>query len=232
MRNYKIYLIRNGLTQGTIQGKYIGHTDESLCEEVRKQVVELSTVGYFPEVEAVFSSPLKRCLETAKIIYPEKEPIIMRELAECNFGEFEGHTADELADNEDFKKWLKGDNDAAPPFGESNGDFVTRICSGFIKIIEGILKTGIDSCGIVTHGGIIMTLLSAFGLPEAPLTDWRTPSGCGYQLNLNASVWSRIRKIEVADEIPFTIRDEADDNWLTDSYEYSWHSFDLDSDES
>lgn len=225
MRNYKIYLIRNGLTQGALEGRYIGHTDESLCEEGRKQLVELSTTGYYPEVEAIFSSPMKRCTETAKIIYPEKEPIILNDLIECNFGEFEGMTAEELSDNEDFKNWLRGGNDAAPPFGESNEKFSTRICNGFIKIIEGLLKTGTRECAIITHGGIIMSLLAAFGLPEAPVTDWRTPSGCGYMLSLNASIWSRLRKIEVIDEIPYTIRDEADDDWFSDGADFIWQDY-------
>ena len=228
MRNYKIYLIRNGLTTGTIEGRYIGHTDESLCEEGRKQIIDLSTTGYFPEVEVVFSSPLKRCTETAKLIYPDKNPIILDELKECNFGEFEGLTADELSDNEDFKEWLKGGNNAAPPFGESNGDFSTRICNAFIKIIEGLLKTGTRETAIITHGGIIMSWLAAFGLPEAPITDWRTPSGCGYMLSLNASIWSRLRKIEVIDEVPFTIREEAEDNWFSDGSEFIWQDYNPD----
>lgn len=225
MRNYKIYLIRNGLTTGTIEGRYIGHTDESLCEEGRKQIIALSTTGYFPEVEAVISSPLKRCTETAKIIYPDKAPIILDELKECNFGEFEGLTADELGDNEDFKEWLKGGSDAAPPFGESNGEFSTRICNAFINIIEGLLKTGTRETAIITHGGIIMSWLAAFGLPEAPITDWRTPSGCGYMLSLNASIWSRLRKIEVIDEVPFTIREESHDNWFSDGSEFIWQDY-------
>lgn len=225
MKNYKIYLIRNGLTQGSIDGKYIGHTDEELCEQGAAQVREHATTGYFPEVDAVFSSPLKRCLQTAKIIYPDKEPIVLRELAECDFGEFEGKTADELRDDENFRKWLSGENDAAPPFGESNGDFCKRICRGFMKIVEGLLKTGTYESAVVTHGGIIMSLLSSFGLPEAPLTDWRTPPGCGYMLSLNASLWSRIKKIEVTDEIPFTIREESED-WFGDGSEFIWRDYD------
>ncbi len=225
MKTYKIYIIRNGLTKGSLEGRYIGHTDEPLCEEGRKQIIELATTGYFPEVEAVFSSPLKRCTQTAKLIYPDKDPILLDDIMECNFGEFEGMTADELEEDENFKNWLKGGNDAAPPFGESNGDFSTRICNGFIKIIEGLLKTGTRESAIITHGGIIMSWLSAFGLPEAPLTDWRTPSGCGYQLRLDASIWSRLRKIEVIDEVPFTIREEADDNWMSDGSEYFWSDY-------
>lgn len=224
MRNYKIYLIRNGLTDGAIEGRYIGHTDESLNEEGRKQLIELSTTGYYPEVEAVFSSPLKRCLQTSQIIYTDKEPIILADLAEYDFGDFEGMSADELSKEESFLEWLKGGSDARPPFGESNGEFSTRICNGFIKIVEGVLKSGTREVAIITHGGIIMSLLSAFGLPEAPLTDWRTPSGCGYALSLNAALWSRLRKIEVIDEIPYTIRDEADD-WFSAGADYMWHDY-------
>lgn len=228
MKTYKIYLIRNGFTKGTLEGKYIGHTDEDICDEGRKQITDLATTGYFPEVEAVFSSPLKRCTQTAKLIYPDKDPILMNEIMECNFGEFEGMTADELTDNEFFKEWLKGENDARPPFGESNGEFSTRICNGFIRIIEGLLKTGTRECAIITHGGIIMSWLAAFGLPEAPLTDWRCPSGCGYMLSLNASIWSRLRKVEVIDEIPFTIREESEDDWMSDGTEYFWHDCESD----
>lgn len=230
MRNYKIYLIRNGLTDGAIEGRYIGHTDEELNEEGRKQLTELVTTGYYPEVEAVFSSPLKRCIQTAEMIYPDKNPILIRELIECDFGDFEGMSADELVNEESFKEWLRGGSDARPPFGESNGEFSTRICNGFIKIVEGLLKSGTREVAIITHGGIIMSLLSAFGLPEAPLTDWRTPSGCGYTLSLNASLWSRLRKLEVIDEIPYTIRDEADDDWFADGADFIWQDYDSEED--
>ena len=163
-------------------------------------------------------------MQTSQIIYPDKEPIILADLAEYDFGDFEGMSADELSKEEAFLEWLKGGSDARPPFGESNGEFSTRICNGFIKIVEGVLKSGTREVAIITHGGIIMSLLSAFGLPEAPLTDWRTPSGCGYALSLNAALWSRLRKIEVIDEIPYTIRDEADD-WFSDGADYMWHDY-------
>lgn len=214
MKTYKIYLIRNGLTKGATEGRYIGHTDEPLSDEGRKQIVELATSGIFPEVEAVISSPFKRCTQTAKLIYPNKEPLIIDAIKECDFGEFEGLTADELYDNEDFKEWIKGDLDSAPPHGESNREFSVRIYNAFIKIIEGILKAGISETAIVTHGGIIMSWLAAFGIPEAPMTDWRTPCGCGYMLRLDASIWSKLNKIEVIDEVPFSIKNDNDD-WMT-----------------
>lgn len=227
MKTYKIYLIRNGLTQGATEGRYIGHTDESLSETGKKQISQLKKDYIFPDVDAVISSPLKRCTETAKLIFPGKEPVIIDAIKECNFGEFEGLTADELEDNETFKAWIKGGLDNAPPYGESNREFSMRIFNGFVKIIDGILKAGIKETAIVTHGGVIMSWLSVFGLPEAPMTDWRTPSGCGYMLRLDASIWSKINKLEVVDEIPFV--DSTDDN--AEQEDFFWGDYNNESNE-
>ena len=63
----KIYLIRHGLTQGNLEGRYIGcNTDESLCEQGRNQLQSL----HMPLVSRVFVSPMKRCIESAAILYP------------------------------------------------------------------------------------------------------------------------------------------------------------------
>ena len=202
MKTYKIFLIRNALTQGNTEGKYIGQTDEPLCEEGILQLKDLIENYNYPKAEAVFSSPLLRCIQTAANIYPENKPIIITDLSECNFGEFEGHTADELSASEEFSLWLKGSQDAAPPFGESNRDFSKRVRECFIKIVDGLIKTGTTSASIITHGGVIMTILSSFGLPELSMHEWLTPSGCGFTLCITPSIWSRINKAEVISEIP------------------------------
>ena len=91
MKTYQIHLIRHALTQGTIDGKYIGHTDEPLCDEGKAQLKDImENYGEYPQVDAVFSSPLKRCIETALTIYPDRNPLILDDLREYDFGEFEG----------------------------------------------------------------------------------------------------------------------------------------------
>ena len=55
---------------------------------------------------------------------------------------------------------------------------------------------------IITHGGVIMALLAAFGLPEAPMHEWLTPSGCGYTVSIIPSVWMNGQKFEVVGKIP------------------------------
>ena len=103
-----------------------------------------------------------------------------------------------------------------PPFGESNEDFTRRVCSAFARIVEGLLKTGTDDACIITHGGVLMAILSNFGLPEAAATDWLTPSGCGYTMRIDPTLWMAGQKAEVIEEIPLSTQEQADhyyDGW-------------------
>ena len=65
----KLWLIRHGMTEGNRHQRYIGVTDEPLCEEGRNL---LSNVTY-PRAQALFVSPLRRCRETARILFGDQE---------------------------------------------------------------------------------------------------------------------------------------------------------------
>lgn len=202
MKTYTIHFIRHGLTKGAIDGKYIGQTDEELCKEGIEQIKQMKEEYGYPYPEVVFTSSLKRCIDTAKLIYPEKDGIIMRGFDEYDFGEFEGHTAAELEKYDEFKDWLSGGEDARALNGESNGEFATRVCNAFQNAVDGMIKSGIGSASIITHGGVIMSILAAFGVPELPMTEWLTPSACGYTVRITPSLWSQIKKVEVINEVP------------------------------
>lgn len=202
MKSYYIQFIRNGLTEGNVSGKYLGHIDEPLSEEGVKQINQMKADYNYPNVEVVFSSPLSRCTQTAKLIYPSCEPMIIDGLIEYNFGEFEGKTAEELQNHPVFPDWLAGKEGVDPPFGESNSEFANRVATTFIKIVDGLIETGITKSAIVTHGGFIMALLSLFGLPQAPMHEWMTPGGCGYTIRVTPSLWSQGRKVEVIAQVP------------------------------
>ena len=64
----KIIFIRHGKTAGNLEKRYIGRTDEPLCEE---GISELESIKY-PDCDEVLTSPMKRCLQTAKLVYPDK----------------------------------------------------------------------------------------------------------------------------------------------------------------
>ena len=105
MKNYRLTLIRHGITQGNLDGIYMGSgTDQPLCEEGRRGLRELQARFAYPQPATVFASPLARALETADILFPAaKDKIILQDLRENGFGVFEGRRIKELVQEEDFK---------------------------------------------------------------------------------------------------------------------------------
>lgn len=231
MKTYKIHLIRHALTAENTEGKYIGQTDVDASEEGLEQIRNLmnEAEGY-PRADVVISSPLKRCLQTAKVIYPDKEPVIMEDLREYDFGDFEGCTAEELKDLDTFKQWIAGtDPDTPVPFGESQKEFNKRICECFVKIINGIIMSGVNDTVVITHGGIIMSLMAEFAIPEAQQHEWLTPNGCGYTLRVDPTVWRMGQKLEAFAECP-PIPQQIDaerDMWDTFDYDPDKDDFDI-----
>ncbi len=202
MKSYVIHLIRHGAIDETLSGKYIGSTDVSLSDKGREDLIKLDAEYKYPGTQVVFTSPLKRCTQTCKILYPEQNPLSIPALAECRFGDWEGKTADELKDDKDFEKWLAGDSSVTPPNGESNADFTRRICRMFESIVEGLMKTGTTESVIVTHGGVIMTLLAVYGLPQAKPFEWTMDNGFGYSVRVTPMLWQRDKVCEVFEAIP------------------------------
>ena len=217
MKTLRLHILRHGLTQGNLDGLYVGHTDMPLCEKGRAQLEEMKQQYRYPDAQFVFSSPLKRCLQTAEISFPSVKPMVIDALTEYDFGEYDGKSAAELHEKSPlFDRWLRGEAGVKPPFGESNEDFTRRVCSAFARIVEGLLKTGTDDACIITHGGVLMAILANFGLPEAAATDWLTPSGCGYTLRIDPTLWMAGQKAEVIEEIPLSSQEQADryyDGW-------------------
>ena len=202
MKSYVIHLIRHGAIDETLSGKYIGTTDPPLSDKGKLALKKLAFTHAYPQPPVVFTSPLRRCTQTCAVLFPERKPLVIADLSECNFGEWEGKTAEELKGSEDFQKWLAGDNSVKPPRGESNADFVRRVCKIFESIVEGLMKTGSTECAIVTHGGVIMTLLAVYGLPQAKPFEWAMENGCGYSVRVTPMLWQRGKVTEVFSRVP------------------------------
>lgn len=207
MKSYNIHFIRHGDIAETKNGAYIGITDVSLSSDGREELKKLDSTCRYPYAPVLFSSPLKRCIETCEIIYPGKEPIVVDELSEMNFGLWEGKTAEDLKNHPDFNKWLSGDTSVKPPEGESSADFTRRVCLMFQKIVDGLISTGHTEAVIVTHGGVIMTLMAVYGFPQAKPFEWACESGTGYSIRITPMLWQRDRVSEVYRTIPEEIEE-------------------------
>lgn len=202
MQSYVIHFIRHGDIADTLKGKYIGSTDVPLSEQGISNLESYDSKYIYPGTQVVFTSPLSRCVETARIIYPDIKPIVIDQLRECDFGEWENKSADDLKDDSAFQKWLAGERDARPPKGESGAEFTNRICDIFEQIVEGLIKTGNTEAVVITHGGVIMTLLSVYGIPRAKPFEWIMDNGFGYSARVNPMLWQRDKVIEVYRKIP------------------------------
>ena len=207
MKTYTLYLFRHGITKGNINAQYIGHTDYPLTTGGIESLKNIKAKHHYPQVDAVFTSPLKRAIQSADIMFENVNKIVIDDFIEYNFGEFEECTPDDLKDNQDYQDWLRGDIHARPPFGESNAEFVQRICAAFEKVVDGCIKTGTQNFAIVSHAGVIMTILSCYGLPEAPMAHWQLDAGYGYKLRITPQLWMKANKIEVVDTTPQSLEE-------------------------
>lgn len=171
MKSYTIHLIRHGVCEGNLEGRYVGRTQSPLAVEGMQALLELKRKGTYPEAVKYYASPCVRCVDTLKVLYPWADPEVILEMAECDFGDWENKKAEELMHDPRFMEWMNGGQHQAPPNGESSIVFMQRVCAGFEMLVRNMMTTGEESAVLVTHGGVIMTILAAYGLPRAKMTD-------------------------------------------------------------
>ena len=152
-------LIRHGATKANEEHRYLGKTDEALSEWGRRELLSYKAQGRYPKADAVFVSPMKRCVETAGLLYPSISPVYVPEWREMDFGEFENKNFEELNGDARYQAWIDSGGALAFPGGESREDFVSRCKKGLVKLCE---STPAQAAAVV-HGGTIMALLYAFG---------------------------------------------------------------------
>lgn len=180
-----IYMIRHGMTKGNQEHRYVGSTEEELLPEAKRQLRKKK----LPPVERVYASPRKRCLESAALLYPEQEPIVVEALAECDFGEFEYCNYEELNGNPDYQRFIDSEGRSGFPGGEDREQFQSRCLCGFQEILQKeAAHRAEDGAGIalVVHGGTIMAILDALANPHREYYSWQVKNGQGYAASL---VW-------------------------------------------
>lgn len=92
----KLYVVRHGQTDQNVLGLVQGDTESDLTEKGREEAKALQELVESLNVDVVVSSPLRRALDTAKLITNNKKEIIIDErLIERNFGLSEGKPVDE-----------------------------------------------------------------------------------------------------------------------------------------
>ena len=92
----KLYVVRHGQTDQNVLGLVQGDTESDLTEKGREEAKALQELVESLNIDVVVSSPLRRALDTAKLITNNKKEIIIDErLIERDFGLSEGKPVDE-----------------------------------------------------------------------------------------------------------------------------------------
>ena len=176
-----LVLIRHGATKANIEHRYLGKTDELLSKEGERQLVEYKKLHLYPNIDFLFTSPMKRCIQTADILYPELQPVQINELEEMDFGAFEGKNYVELQEDKRYQAWIDSNGTLPFPEGESREEFTIRCDKGFQEMIEKvkqIKEEGHKTIGMIVHGGTIMAMLSRYG--KGDYFDYQVANGRGY----------------------------------------------------
>lgn len=196
-----VYLIRHARTAGNEQKRYIGITDEPLSNEGIAELNSFIRKGLYPSVEFVYTSPMRRCRETAELIYGDTPQETISEFAECNFGEFEGKTYAELKENQDYRRWIASAGEMDIPGGESAGCFREHSRRGFQVMVGDILRNGFQSAAAVVHGGTIMEILSTYAPTKKSFYEWQLHNCEGFRLIIDAGIWKTDNKISAVVKI-------------------------------
>lgn len=173
----ELTLVRHGATQWNREKRYLGHTDEPLLAEAHDTLRSLGSWLLDQSFDLIYSSDLRRCLETLEIAAPVLLPKVIRDerLRELHFGEWEGETYATLKDIPLYRAWIDDPRRFTPPQGESWSSMEARMLSfvdtlrlacGQAPSVDQMimqdspsLSTSPPLCVLaVTHGGVIRQL--------------------------------------------------------------------------
>lgn len=158
----KLFLVRHGRPLLPREKIFYGSTDIPLCQKGREQAKALSPIWKLIKPRYVYSSPLSRSLDTARL--SGLEPEIVDDLSEINMGSWEMAPFVTISSDhsQDFKaRWLNIET-FTPPEGESFHDVAERAQRAFRLMIKEKEGTVV----VFGHIGVFRTMLwRELGLP-------------------------------------------------------------------
>jgi broad specificity phosphatase PhoE len=149
----RVFLVRHGATDWNKEKRAQGHADIDLNEDGHRQAAAVASELAHERIDAVFSSDLKRALDTAAAIalahglQVEIDP----DLREIDQGEWEGLTTDEIRARWP-ELWGPGRHYNARPGGESPQQVKSRSLRALAKAAAAHPEGTIV---VVSHGGTI-----------------------------------------------------------------------------
>jgi broad specificity phosphatase PhoE len=150
-----VSLFRHGQTEANVSGRWQGRTDSPLTALGRQQVKSASSI--VPMIDALFTSPLGRTVETATIIGGAigVVPVNAEGLIEMSFGSWENLTMDEaVIDDPELFEMIYGRGEDLPR--GRDGESFAQAGERVLATVESLAaNTPHGHIGAVSHGAAI-----------------------------------------------------------------------------
>jgi broad specificity phosphatase PhoE len=158
----RLFLIRHGATVLTAEDRFAGSTDVELSDAGHAQVASLARRLAEDPIKTVYTSPLKRTVETATIISRPHglTPILRDGLREIDHGRWEGlRRADvETQFADEYTAWEEDPYIFAPEGGESG---ISVLARALPVIREIVLSHSGENVVVVSHKATIRLIISS-----------------------------------------------------------------------
>jgi broad specificity phosphatase PhoE len=146
------YFIRHGETLWNADNRLCGRSDVALSDAGRRQARRLAERLKSLPLAAIYTSPLKRTLDTARVIaeVTGREPVLEPSLIELDYGAWEGKTYAQIMeeDPEAYRVWDADPGRLAPPHGETGEQVLQRV-TPFLGFLASRHSQG--HVAVVTH---------------------------------------------------------------------------------
>jgi broad specificity phosphatase PhoE len=162
MNPTRLFLVRHGATTATEEGRFSGSSGAELSDQGRWQAARLGDRLSQQHITAVYSSPLSRALETARIIarHCRLEPVIRDGLREIGHGHWEGMKREDVERqfSAEYAAWEADPFTFAPEGGESGVAVLARV----LPVIREIVTAHAGGqLLVVSHKATLRLLLSS-----------------------------------------------------------------------
>lgn len=166
-----VYLTRHGLTEANLRRVRAGLTDIPLVPEGRAQAARLAEFLRHSGIDHIFTSPLRRAVETARVIADSLNVPVTEEpgLIEIDVGPWEGLGDADVRSRfpSEYEVWSSKPTDLNVPGHES----LESVRARAVPVVERLLERKAPSL-CVSHLGVLRVLFLHFA--GRPLDDYGT----------------------------------------------------------